>query len=289
MKDHHMSLAHQRRYVAALSMYLLLLVGAVFGQTPGTGAVSGVVYDPSNHVVVNAEVLAVNEATHVSRSVMTTTEGMFRVPLLPPGTYSVTVNAPGFAANTSRSIPVTVSETTSLNVTLAIAGVAQSAQVKGNAAVAELESSTLGGLINDKAIQSLPLSSRNYTQILGLSPGVVVDLPNATALGNGTQNVASNGATPTANNIQFNGIDANNLAENSAANCRKRHSGSGHSGAGHDPGVSGADGELRCGIWTRDRRECRSGQQERNEQVPRKRMGVSAQQHLQCERFLFET
>ena len=157
MKDHHMSLAHQRRYVAALSMYLLLLVGAVFGQTPGTGAVSGVVYDPSNHVVVNAEVLAVNDATHLSRSVMTTTEGIFRVPLLPPGTYSVTVNAPGFAANISRSIPVTVSEITSLNVTLAIAGVAQSAQVKGNASVADLESSTLGGVVDETAIQSLPL------------------------------------------------------------------------------------------------------------------------------------
>jgi hypothetical protein len=47
---------------------------------------------------------------------------------------------------------------------------------------------------------------------------VVVDLPNAANLGLGTQNVASNGATPTANNLQFNGIDANNLAENSAAN-----------------------------------------------------------------------
>jgi len=89
--------------------------------------------------------------------------------------------------------------------------------VNGGAQIAELESSTLGGLVDDAAIQSLPLSSRNYTQILGLSPGVAADLPTATVLGNGIQNVASNGATPTANNIQFNGIDANNLLENSAA------------------------------------------------------------------------
>ena len=89
--------------------------------------------------------------------------------------------------------------------------------MEANAQTVELESSTLGGLVDETAIQALPLSNRNYTQILGLSPGVVVDLPNATALGNGTQNVASDGATPTANNIQFNGIDANNLAENSAA------------------------------------------------------------------------
>ena len=81
-----------------------------------------------------------------------------------------------------------------------------------------MESSTLGGVVDETAILALPLASRNFTQILGLAPGVVVDLPNAAQLGRGTQNVASNGATPTANNIQFNGIDANNLVQNSANN-----------------------------------------------------------------------
>jgi hypothetical protein len=210
-----------RQYLTGLAMASLLLGGTTFGQTPGTGAISGVVDDPSKRVVPNAEVLALNEATHVSRSLTTTPEGVFRVPLLPPGTYTVSVKAPGFAENISRSIQVTVSETTSMNVTLAIATAGASVQVEGNASAVELESSTLGGVVDETAIRSLPLSNRNYTQILGLSPGVVVDLPNAAELGRGTQNVASNGATPTANNIQFNGVDANNLAENSAANAEE--------------------------------------------------------------------
>ncbi len=154
----------------------------------------------------------------VSRSVMTTSEGMFRVPLLVPGGYAVTVSAPGFAPSTSHSLQVTVSETTSLNVILSVASVGQSVQVNAaDAQEGDLAGSTLGGLVDQAAIHTLPLSNRNYTQILGLSPGVVVDLPDATALGSGTQNVASDGATPLSNNIQFNGIDANNLAENSAA------------------------------------------------------------------------
>jgi Carboxypeptidase regulatory-like domain/TonB dependent receptor len=198
-------------------MALLLAALPISGQTPGTGAISGIAYDPSNRVVANAKVLAVNDATLLSRSVTTTSEGVFRVPLLLPGTYTVTINAPGFASNTSRSIRVTVSETTSLNVILTLASVGQSVQVHGGGEDAELESSTLGGLVDESAIRTLPLSSRNYTQILGLSPGVVANLPTPTVLGNGTQNVASNGATPTANNIQFNGIDANNIQENSAA------------------------------------------------------------------------
>ena len=198
-------------------MAFLLLLSPGFGQTPGTGAISGIVYDPATRAVSNAEVSAVNEATGVSRSVKTSPEGVFRVPLLLPGTYTLTVNAGGFAANTTRSIQVTVSQTSSVNVTLAIAGTNADVQVNGKSGIADLESSTLGGLVDQTAIQALPLSNRNYTQILGLSPGVVVDLPNATSLGSGTQNVASDGAAPTSNNIQFNGIDANNLSENSAA------------------------------------------------------------------------
>src|SRR6202030_3863213 len=62
---------------------------------------------------------------------------------------------------------------------------------------------------------TLPLANRNFSQILALSPGVVVELPNAGAFGRNTQNVSVNGAKTTANNFQFNGIDANNIAENS--------------------------------------------------------------------------
>ena len=203
---------------AVCVMCLLALAVNAFGQTPGTGAISGMVFDPSNRVIANAEVLTVNEAINLSRSAITTAEGVFRVPLLPPGNYTVTVKAMGFSEHTSHSILVTVSETSYLNVTLTIAGVNTSVQVASDTEIVEVESSTLGRAVKQEAIQSLPLASRNYTQILGLSPGVVVALPDATELGSGTQNVTSNGAKTTSNNIQFNGIDANNLSQNSARN-----------------------------------------------------------------------
>ena len=207
-----------RHDTAGWAMILLVLIGKAFGQTPGTGAISGVVYDPSHRVIANAEVLSVNEGTHVPRSAVTTAEGVFRVPLLSPGIYVVTVKTSGFAMYTSQPIPVTASETSSLNVTLAVAGTSASVQVASDAEIAELESSTLGRAVEQESMQALPLSSRNYTQILALSPGVIVALPDATSLSSGTQNVTSNGAKTTSNNIQFNGIDANNLSQNSARN-----------------------------------------------------------------------
>ena len=81
---------------------LLLLAGAALAQTPGTGAIYGTVEDPAHRPVTHAEVLAENEATHVSRSVTTSAEGVFRVPLLEPGRYTVTVTSAGFAAIARR-------------------------------------------------------------------------------------------------------------------------------------------------------------------------------------------
>ena len=199
-------------------MGFLLLAEAIFAQSPGTGAIVGTVRDPADRPVTSAEVLSLNEETHFSRPVTTNADGVFRVSLLTPGIYTVTVKAEGFEPDVLTLIEVIVDETTSLNLRLAIAKASTSVQVQGDADVAQLESSTLGGVVDGTATQALPLSNRNYTQILSLSPGVIVELPNAAELGRGTQNVSSNGAKTTANNIQFNGIDANNLAQNSAAN-----------------------------------------------------------------------
>ena len=196
---------------------VVLGIGSAFGQTPGTGAISGVVLDPAARVVANADVTVVSEETRASRSVRSNAEGVFHVTLLQPGKYVVTVSAQGFAVERSQPIDVTVSQTSSLDVKLAIAQANASVQVSGAASVANLESSTLGGLIDDTEIQALPLSNRNFTQILGLAPGVVTDLPTPSSLGRGTINMAVDGSTPTQNNIQFNGIDANNMAENSAS------------------------------------------------------------------------
>ena len=204
-------------FAALASLILLVQALSVTGQTPGTGAISGVILDPASKAVEKAGVTVVNEQTHQSRMVDSNSQGFFEVSLLLPGSYTISSVVDGFSVVTLRSVQVTASQTTSVRMALAIATGTQTVQVKSVAEDVELESSTLGGLVDESAIDSLPLSNRNYTQILALSPGVVVDLPNATALGSGTQNVASDGATPTANNIQFNGVDANNLAENSAA------------------------------------------------------------------------
>jgi hypothetical protein len=182
-------------------------------QDAATGAIAGTVYDASGALLTKAEVDVASEAAHLSRSVHVDQQGAFRLSLLPPGTYAVTVHADGFEQRAMGAIKVNVGEVTSLSLALATGSVNYTVQVD----ITQPETSALGRVVDEKTIQELPLANRNYTQILALSPGVAVELPNAANLGRNNQNVSANGGGTTANNFQFNGVDANNLSQNSAS------------------------------------------------------------------------
>jgi hypothetical protein len=210
----------KRAFLCSIVPAFLLSAMSLVAQAPGTGAITGSVSDPSGAFISQARVTVVSEDTQLSRAASTTTEGFFRVPLLPPGDYSLNVTAGGFQSKTVRSIHVTVTETAVVDITLAVGSAsATTIEVNGAPELAKTESSALGQVTDANMIVSLPLANRNFTQILALNPGVVVELPNAGALGKvqSNQNVSTNGAKTTANNFQFNGVDANNLSENSAS------------------------------------------------------------------------
>ncbi|HEY2457989.1 MAG TPA: TonB-dependent receptor, partial [Candidatus Acidoferrum sp.] len=171
----------------------------------------------SGAFVPNAQVTVRNEKTGLSRTISTASEGLFRVALLPPGNYSVEVVATGLGTQTLRSVPVVASEITSIDFKLKLGQSSTSIIVEESPDLIQTQSSTLGKATSEKTIVSLPLANRNFSQILALSPGVIVEVPNAGAFGRNTQNVSVNGAKTTANNFQFDGIDANNMSENSAS------------------------------------------------------------------------
>jgi hypothetical protein len=189
----------------------------ISAQSPGTGAIAGRITDSTGAALTRATLLAVDEATQASRSAVSSDQGEFRISLLPPGSYSISATAPGFESRMVNHVSVVAGETATLELRLSVGKAKDTVEVRDAADLAQTESSTLGRVIDQVAIESLPLANRNYTQLIALSPGVVVELPNAVALGRNSQNVSANGSKTTANNIQFNGIDANNLSQNSAS------------------------------------------------------------------------
>ena len=204
--------------VGGLLAAIGVFCGLVQGQAPGTGALKGTVYDSAGAIVQHAHVVLRSESTDSVRTGSSDNAGAFTFTLLSPGTYSVSVDAAGFAGKSVGDIEVVVAEMSVVEFHLSVASAGTSITVRPDIELAQSETSTLGRAVDHETIEALPLSNRNYTQVLSLSPGVVVELPNASALGRGTQDVAANGNKTTGNNIQFNGVDANNLSQNSAAN-----------------------------------------------------------------------
>lgn len=196
---------------------LLLLGCSLWAQTAGTGAITGVVKDSSGAVIPGATLLVTNSDTNLSRTIQSGTQGAYSITLLPPGPYVVSVSARGFETKIVSGVQVQVTETTVTDVQLSVGQVAEKVEVSATPELLQTTSSTLGRVIDEKAINELPLANRNFTQILGLSPGVSVALPDATQLGKNNQNVSANGVRTSYNNFQFNGVDANNLSENSAS------------------------------------------------------------------------
>lgn len=204
-----------RIHAALLCAFVLIALGSARAQTSGTGAIDTRILDPSGALVAHAMVTLLNERTGVSRPARSTRDGQYRATLLPPGLYSLSIEAAGFSPVSVRSIRVVVTETTAVRVTLHLGTTTTQVQVAANSELLQTETSALGWATDGAAITALPLANRNFTQILALSPGITVDLPDAGNLGRNNQNVAADGAKTTDNNIQFNGIDANNISENS--------------------------------------------------------------------------
>lgn len=205
------------RYLSLAFVLLLSAVPFLCAQTPGTGAVVGKLTDSSGAVVPDVDVQVTSSETGLSRKVTTNSEGLYRVPLLPAGSYSVTVQAPGFETTTLRNVRVVVTETTVVDMELKIGALATKVEVAASPELVQSTSAALGRVTSERAVVALPLANRNFTQILALSPGITTEAANAAALGKSSQNVTANGARGSYNNFQFNGVDANNIADNSAS------------------------------------------------------------------------
>jgi hypothetical protein len=193
-----------------LSFVALAIAGPLWAQSAGTGSLTGTVTDPSGAIVANVTVTATNAATSQSYPATTGADGVYRFSLLPPGKYNVKFEAPQFKTVESLAATVNVTETTVLNQALRLGGQTQVVQVEANTQGVDTATSTLGTLVSGSQITALPLTSRNYTQVLDMSAGVSASVNDAAILGKGTQLTSVNGANPSQNNYQMDGVAINN-------------------------------------------------------------------------------
>jgi hypothetical protein len=213
-----MKLSGSRTANRLLIAGFLLLTPSLFAQSAGTGALTGTVTDSTGGVVPGATVVLTSTDTNQARTATTGAEGNYKFSLLPPGVYKVRFTATGFKTAEVSAVTVNVTETPVLDRSLEVGAQSDQVTVDAQAETLQTATSTLGTNVNSRTVTALPLSSRNYTQILALSAGTNTGANNATALGKGTQNMSVNGNDPGQNNFQMDGVNITNFANSGSAN-----------------------------------------------------------------------
>ncbi len=186
-----------------------------------TGSVTGLVTDPSGAVIANAKVTAENVATGVKTVAQTNGAGAYTIRFLPIGTYTVTVEAKGFAQHTVPGFPLEIDQTAKVDVSLTV-GATEKVVVQENFhPILNTTDATLGNTLTTNEIENIPLNGRNFSSLTIFQPGSIVTDPTGmsgnNAIERSTYNsgVASiNGNRQQGNNYMLEGADNNEPQNN---------------------------------------------------------------------------
>ena len=153
---------------------LFLCCASSVNAQQDTGNISGTVVDQKGGVIADAEVTITNEKTGARRKTKTKSNGVFTVTLLPVGSYTVKIEAPGFKAGEHQAIDLHVSEEKVLSTVLEVGLATETVQVLGGATQIELTTGEVSSLIGSEQVKELPLNGRSFVQLTLLVPGASV-------------------------------------------------------------------------------------------------------------------
>ena len=156
-------------------LHILLVMGLAasgLNAQQGKGTVSGTVTDSQGAAVTGAQVEIRNVGTNVAVPDRTNESGFFTAPGLAVGEYTVSVTLKGFRSIVRSGINLDVDQNATVNMVLEVGDVAESIKVVGEAPLVDVSSATVGGIVENRRIQELPLNGRNALALAMLMPGV---------------------------------------------------------------------------------------------------------------------
>ena len=207
------------RFAVSLLSRLLILTAAIALSTSLTsaqqtlGGITGSVSDASGGVIPNATVTVLNEQTSLTRTLKTNAQGEYSFVNLPIGPYTLTFTADGFDIQKSAHISVQADRTLTLNAQLKVAAAkGETIEVDATPLMNAVDT-TVGYVLDNSQIQSIPLPTGSFTGAAILAPGVNAELPGGTGAnsGLGNQPIWANGQRDSSNSFSLNGVDATNL------------------------------------------------------------------------------
>ena len=198
-----------RRLAATLISALLLAPCAVAGQS-ADATLTGTVRDSTGAAVPGAAVTARNTATNEVRSVVSSSDGLYRLTNLPRGTYEVKAELSGFQTVTQTNVLLTVGDTVRLDFAMPVGTFSEAIRVVSEASLVNTEEGRISNLVDEKRVSELPLNGRNVFQLMELQPGATGNPGNVVLGGSAGGNSAFvNGQRNRANNFLLDGTDNN--------------------------------------------------------------------------------
>ncbi len=160
------------RYGALCALLLLLLAPEAYAQIK-SGTITGSVKDPSGAVVTGADVSVTNTGTNVSYATKTNQSGLFTVPYLEEGTYSVAITKGGFETFTETAVHLNPSETARVDAILQVGSASAKVEVTASAQQLQTDSSSVSAGVNAQVIAAIPNITENPLYYASLQNGVV--------------------------------------------------------------------------------------------------------------------
>jgi len=159
---------------ASLAVLVMCTVGAM-AQGTVTGGINGTVTNPNKEVIAGATVTAKNNGTSKETSATSDDNGSFKITNLEPGTYTLSVNASGFAPFTNENVVVEVGRATTLDVPVGLQGTVNTVQVTAEAPVINTSQQDFSTNVNQVSLNNLPANGRRWSNFAILTPGAVPD------------------------------------------------------------------------------------------------------------------
>jgi len=170
-----------KSFICACLLVLWVSVGILNAQTTN-GSIQGTVSDPNGGTVAAATVTAQNLDTGLTQATSTTDAGIYSLPNLPPGRYSVVVEAPGLKKYSQEGVTVLTGTTVSLDIPMQVGGVSENVTVIADASQLQTATSEIGSTVEPVLVANLPLAIggtiRNPVEFIKLVPGFVGGVDN---------------------------------------------------------------------------------------------------------------
>ena len=184
------------------------LCASLFAQDASTGALRGIITDSSGSRIASASIVLINSATAIRYSTQTDDQGQYAFQLLTPGDYTARAESQGMSPQISPPIRIELGTAAELNFTLGIAGAQESVTVSGSPQLVDTQPAAISAMIDERAINDLPLNGRRFTDLALLAPGVTQDPRGLTSASNG--DLAFGGIRGYQSSYLVDGADNNN-------------------------------------------------------------------------------